>query len=225
MQIDPIARRLHTENPPCFLCAKNKNDVKAPPAAHGQQAVPFCPLPFVQRPSLQDCSVRKFPIPGSSFPVAEIHFLLRWKRRGGDPDAGTRTKDSAAQRCCSAQPNLYERKKPGRDCGALPLFRPASSELDLQGYGYLCVALVRTRRQSGLQAGRLADPGSGSFEQGIGRDWEAGCFEERGRAIFSNGALVPLLLLLLEQALGQYVCLCSAYFRTRFRMEITTSPV
>lgn len=38
----------------------------------------------------------------------------------------------------------------GKDCGALSVLRPAGSELDLQGYGYLCVALVRTRRQSGL---------------------------------------------------------------------------
>ena len=42
-------------------------------------------------------------------------------------------------------------------------------ELDLQGYGYLCVALVRTRRQSGLQAGGLVDSGPGSPEQGIGQ--------------------------------------------------------
>ena len=57
--------------------AKNRNDVKAPPAAPGQQAAPFCPLPFIQHPSLPDWSVRKFPIPGNPFPVAEIHFLLR----------------------------------------------------------------------------------------------------------------------------------------------------
>ena len=161
MQIEPIKRRLHTEIFPCFLCAKNKNDVKAPPAAHEQQAEPFCPL----RPSLQDWSVRKFPIP-----VAEIYFLLHLKQRGGDSDAGASTEDHAAQRCCSALPNLGKRKEPGRDCRALSMLRPASSELDLQGYGCLCFALVRTRRQSGLQARGLADPGSGSLEQGIGRE-------------------------------------------------------
>ena len=58
----------------------------------------------------------------------------------------------------------------GKDCGALSVLRPAGSELDLQGYGYLCVALVRTRRQSGLQGGGLADSGPGSLEKGIGRE-------------------------------------------------------
>ena len=77
MPIDQIERRLQTEISPCFLCAKNRNDVKAPPAAHGQQAVPFL------SPSLRTASKSSglvhtnFPILGNLFPVAEIHFLLR----------------------------------------------------------------------------------------------------------------------------------------------------
>ena len=69
MQIDQIARRLQTEISPCFLCAKNRNDVKAPPAAHGQQAEPFLSPPY---------SVQVFRTgPHKIFQFLEIYFLLR----------------------------------------------------------------------------------------------------------------------------------------------------